>query len=253
VDLGFGDLQKSHAILTYLASRGDVIRLNFYPLDLSYEMLVEALRADRTLVSVFRTVADLGGKSIAIHGDYSELRNFRHLFESSERSLFLLLGGTLGNEYNEAAALSNIAQGMRRKEDLLVCEVQMGEEITPSAEEMTRLAQEVKTFFAGPFIALGVDKNSLDLIVTLKDDDLGQQVFTYQLFPKSTIRISHPSMLEEVILRSGIGISVHKVKKYSEAGIRSLFNDAQLEILTLRPTPALGRERRFAYVVATPR
>src|ERR1700733_11389556 len=170
IDLGVGDFEKGHMILEYILQHKSVETINYYPLDVSYEMLVLALntRGEHFGSSTLRAVQQHGSVT-ALNATFSQLRSYTHLFSPPGRNIFLLLGNTIGNETVEIQTLTEISDGMN-KGDTLVMEVQLIERDPPSSEEDNVAIQRHKQFYTGPLRLCGYDWRDIALSIRRNDD-----------------------------------------------------------------------------------
>ena len=256
IDLGVGDFEKGHIVLEFFLKAPDVRTINYFPFDVSYEMLVLALRtrpdhySAKTLQAVQRN-----GSITAINATFSQLEHYRHLLTPPSSNIFLLLGNTLGNESVESQTLADIAAGMNAG-DLLLTEVQLIEEpASTSLEEDNVAIQRHKEFFTGPFRALGYESRHIDLSIRTNraaDEARGIPAITYEVICqlKRPLTARHPAFANEKIsVPAGEAICVYLIRLYHEKALESFLNQAGFEVLESQVT-ARTPPRRFHYVVA---
>lgn len=257
IDLGVGDFEKGHVVLEFFLKAPDVRTINYFPVDVSYEMLVLALRtrpdhySAKTLQAVQRN-----GSITAINATFSQLEHYRHLLTPPSSNIFLLLGNTLGNESVESQTLADIAAGMNAG-DILLIEVQLIEEpALTSLDEDNVAIQRHKEFFTGPFRALGYDTRHIDLSIRTNpaaDEARGIPAITYEVICrlKKPLTARHPAFSNEKIsVPAGEDICVYLIRLYHEEALELFLTQAGFEVLQSRVTPARIPPRRFHYVVA---
>jgi uncharacterized SAM-dependent methyltransferase len=257
VDLGVGDFRKGHSIIQHLLLSPEVRTLNYFPLDISYEMLAQALNPRRAPVEVQRTLIQLRQKGflVAINADFLQLDHFCHLFTPPSRNIFLLLGNTLGNELNEVETLKGIARTMTEN-DVFLAELQLAEEKPASAAEVTADIQNTRDFYRGPFITLGCNSDDIEVEARKDDEEAlarGIDAITYQFICriKRPQTVNHPSFDDGQVRIKPANICTYIVRKYREDAVPSFFEDAGFEVLEYRSTPGQDpRSRRFGYVAA---
>ena len=257
IDLGVGDFEKGHIVLEFFLKERDVRTINYFPFDVSYEMLVLALRtrsdhySAKTLQAVQRN-----GSITAINATFSQLEHYRHLLTPPSRNIFLLLGNTLGNESVESQTLAEIAAGMNAG-DLLLTEVQLIEEpVSTSLEEDNVAIQRHKEFFTGPFRALGYDPRQIDLSIRTNpaaDEMRGISAVTYEVVCrlKKQLVAQHTAFGNgKITVPAGESICVYLIRLYHEEALVSFLSKAGFEVMQSQVTPARIPPRRFHYVVA---
>lgn len=260
IDLGVGDFEKGHIVLEFFLRAPEVRTINYFPLDVSYEMLVLALRTNpehysaKTLKAVQRD-----GSITAINATFSQLDRYRHLLTPPSRNIFLLLGNTLGNESVEIQTLAEIAAGMNAG-DLLLTEIQLIEQQPPSIEEDNLAIQAHKEFFTGPFRALGYEPGNIDLSIQTNaaaDQTRGLPAVTYEVMCslKRPLSAQHPAFANQKIsVPAGERICVYLIRLYYEEALESFLNQAGFEVVKSRITPVpTPKSRRFQYVLARKR
>jgi hypothetical protein len=260
IDLGVGDFEKGHTVLEFFLRAPEVRTINYFPLDVSYEMLVLALRTrpDHYSAKTLQAIQQ-NGSITAINATFSQLDRYRHLLTPPSRNVFLLLGNTLGNESVEIQTLTDISAGMNAG-DLLLTEVQLIEQEPPSIEEDNRAIQEHREFFTGPFRALGYDIRNIDLSIRTNpaaDQTRGIPAVTYEVMCrlKKPLSAQHPAFANERIsVPGGELICVYLIRLYYEEALQYFLNQTGFEVLESRVTPApTPKSRRFHYVVARKR
>ena len=257
IDLGVGDFEKGHTVLEFFLRAPQVRTINYFPLDVSYEMLMQALRtraehyAAKTLQAVQRN-----GSITAINATFSQLERYKHLFTPPSSNLFLLLGNTLGNESVEIQTLTDIAAGMNAG-DLLLIEVQLIELQPPSIEEDNKGIQKDKEFYTGPFRVLGYDPRNIELSIRTNpaaDQARGIPAVTYEILCtlNKPLTVRHPAFVNEKIsVPAGDCICVYLIRLYHEEALANFLSQTGFEIVKSRVTPvATPQSRRFEYVVA---
>jgi hypothetical protein len=257
IDLGVGDFEKGHIVLDFYLGTPGVQTINYFPLDVSYEMLSVALRtqdehyAASTLQAVQRR-----GSIIGINATFSQLHQYNHLFSRPSRNLFLFLGNTLGNESDEIPTLRDIAAGMNAG-DLLVTEVQLLERTPPPIEEDRAAIQQHKDFYTGPFRALGFDVRQIDLGIRINsadDERRGVPAVTYEVTCKlqKPLVVKHPAFANrELRVPAEEDVCVHLIRLYKDNAIFDFLGEAGLDVVKSYVTEAESpTARRFEYVVA---
>jgi hypothetical protein len=257
IDLGIGDFEKGHIVLDYLLRAPNVRTINYFPLDVSYEMLVLALRTrpDHYAAKTLQAVQGIGTIT-AINATFSQLDHYRHLFTPPSQNVFLLLGNTLGNEKEEAQTLAHIRAGMSDG-DLLVTEVQLIEEEPPSLNEDNESIQKHKEFYTGPFRALGYDPRHIELSVRTNpaaDETRGIPAVTYEVVCRlrKPLSAQHPAFMNErIFVPADEVICVYLIRLYREGALEGFLEHAGFQIVKSRITAArTPKSRRFHYVVA---
>lgn len=257
IDLGVGDFEKGHIVLEFFLKAPNVRTINYFPFDVSYEMLVLALRtrsdhySAKTLQAVQRN-----GSITAINATFSQLEHYRHLLTPPSRNVFLLLGNTLGNESVESQTLAEISAGMNEG-DLLLIEVQLIEEPTSTSLDEDNVAiQRHKEFFTGPFRALGYDPRNIDLSIRTNpaaDEARGIPAITYEVICrlKKSLTAHHPAFTNgKIMVPAGESICVYLIRLYREEALALFLTQAGFEVLQSQVMPARTPPRRFHYVVA---
>ncbi|HEX5966377.1 MAG TPA: L-histidine N(alpha)-methyltransferase [Pyrinomonadaceae bacterium] len=257
IDLGVGDFDKGHKVLEFFLKSPEVRTINYFPFDVSYEMLGLALRTrtDHFAATTLQAVQQ-NGSITAINATFSQLEHYRHLLTPPSSNIFLLLGNTLGNESVESQTLGYVAAGMNPG-DLLLTEVQLIEKpVSTTIEEDNVAIQRHKEFFTGPFWALGYDRRNIDLSIRTNealDKARGIPAVTYEVICrlKKPLRVRHPAFANDKIsVPAGEDICVYLIRLYHEEALVPLLTQAGFEVLQSRVTPARTPPRRFHYVVA---
>jgi predicted nucleotide-binding protein len=252
IDLGVGDFEKGRLLLDYYMEKNSTV--NYFPLDISYDMIELALHDDeeQILSRVMEKVNVIG-----IHAAFANLREYKHLFERrSHPNIFLLLGNTLGNELSENDTLNDIKDGMYPG-DILFTELQLIEEEPKSLDELTISIQPTKYFYAGPFASLGFDINLIDVRFDLDMADPGSKKYgtmTYKIscnFSGERREINHPAFEGSPLRIRRPSVVVAIVRKYQEDGISTIFKEAGFEVLNQHSTEGTPPHfRRFHYITA---
>lgn len=257
IDLGVGDFEKGHLALEFFLKEPAVRTINYFPFDVSYEMLVLALRtrADHYSAKTLQAI-QRNGSITAINATFSQLEHYRHLLTPPSTNIFLLLGNTLGNESVESQTLADIAAGMNPG-DLLLTEVQLIEEpMSTSLEEDNVAIQQHKDFYTGPFRVLGYDERHIDLSIRTNpavDEAREIPAVTYEVICrlKKPFTAHHPAFANEKIsVPAGEEICVYLIRLYQEEALETFLNQAGFQVLESRVTAARTSPRRFHYVVA---
>lgn len=257
VDLGIGNFHKGSRVLQRQFDEGTKT-INFFAVDISYEMLLLSLRPDEQMTRrarMLRAVAKRGGKAIGINAPFDKLARYSHLFMPPSANLFLLLGNTLGNELSEIQTLAAVA-GCMGNDDRLLADVQLVEEELDSAEEICEREQDVRYYYGGPLLAVHCTWDDMALFVRRDDDESlarGIKAVTYKLgvTMKRSLRVTHPGFGASPVEIPRAEICTFIVRKYHEDQIDTIFNEAGLIVerahVTEHESP---RDRRWCYVLA---
>lgn len=256
IDLGIGDFEKGHIVIDFLLRQPSVKTINYFPLDVSYEMLALALRtkADHYAAATLQAIQQ-NGSITAINAPFSQLSRYQHLFSPPSKNIFLLLGNTLGNEAVEIQTLHEISRGMNVG-DILVIEVQLIENEPPTSDEDNKTIQKHKDFYCGPFWALGYDIRDIDLSIKSDSADAYRGIpavtFLVTAKLKKPLSAAHPSFSSgRLYLAAGESVIVYLIRLYQEGAVEGFLPQAGFEVIDVRtstnPNP---RSRRFSYVVA---
>jgi uncharacterized SAM-dependent methyltransferase len=113
ISLGPGDGEIDVYMLRELVGRANL--LNYYPIDISLELLQKAVEEVIECPFLERSF-----QMKAIHGDFTQLARYRPIFAfDSSVNLFCLAGFSLGN-YREAELIGKVLEGMNEGDYLLL-------------------------------------------------------------------------------------------------------------------------------------
>jgi hypothetical protein len=256
IDLGVGDFEKGHLILEYILQHKFVETINYFPLDVSYEMLVLALntRGEHFGSSTLRAIQQHGSVT-ALNATFSQLRSYTHLFSPPGRNIFLLLGNTIGNETVEIQTLTEISYGMN-KGDTLVMEVQLIERDPPTLEEDNSAIQRHKQFYTGPLRLCGYDSHDIALSIRRNDDSdraRGIEAKTYEVCCtlKSDRTVYNPAFTSGQLFIPAGEVCVYTIRLYAEESMTDLCLRAGLQVKATHLIAGdTNSSRRFLYIVS---
>ena len=253
IDLGVGDFQMASIIIKYGLDSKNVPQLNYYPLDISYEMISSSLlNEDMDNAKVLSQVLDQKGVIVAINTSFTHLYLYKDLFEKECKNIYLFLGNTIGNVFDPVHTLQLIGRSMR-DEDILIIEFQLIEEKPLSDEDLTRKVNEepkLEKFYKGAFLALGVKDSQIALSVLLRKDDDYSTTYSIECKFSKTTTLCHPSFELPIVVPKDISISVYLVKKFKPEKVESILEQAGFQILTQKTSPTIKpTDRRFLYTV----
>jgi hypothetical protein len=251
VDLGIGDFEKGRIILEKLLRRG--ARVTYIPVDVSYEMIVIALNrhaGERSLITRLNKTDSIW----SINSTFENLPNFQSVLPNT-RTLFLLLGNTLGNELDESDMLTQIARVMKKDDELLV-EVQLLEDSPPSLKKLTEDFQQKKFFYGAPFFALGYRDEDIDVSVGEDSEQhsrLSVDAWTIVVNAdlKSEHEIYHPGLARRIRIPRKRRVVIQMIRTYRGELPADIFTRAGLHVTRSVATVATDpTERRFQYIIA---
>jgi hypothetical protein len=251
IDLGIGDFNKGRIVLEKLIRRR--VRVNYVPVDVSYEMIVIALNrhgGDRSLLARLNDT----GSIWAINSTFANLPKFRSVLPKT-KNLFLLLGNTLGNEMDESDMLAQIARVMNPDDELLV-EVQLLEDHPPTTETLTDAFQEKKFFYGAPFFALGYREDDVDVWVSEDSEPRGSlPVDAWTVTVNATLKheheIHHPGLPRRVRIGPKPKVGIQIIRTYRHELPVELFEHAGLAVTdSVSTNTSDAEERRFQYIIA---
>lgn len=253
VDLGVGDFEKGKRVLRHLLE-SDVSSLSYFPLDISYQMLALALGE----MPLFERLKKQRGSVACINTSFSQLGAYREIISTGSRTLFLLLGNTLGNELDEVAMLRDIGAAMDA-DDLLFAELQLLESEPIPDEEITDSIQDAKAFYAGPFIALGYPEHEIELRAETSCGPwmTPTETATVRFICRPSTRhvLRHPTFASKkgVRISPEVDITVYVVRKYHPSAIEAIFERAGLDVVDSSVSDVGDSGRRFSHLIARKR
>jgi hypothetical protein len=259
IDLGIGNFDKGEAILSHCLNQPEIKAINYFPYDVSYEMLALALQiGEDSERDQIRRRVQTQGSIVAINALFADLDRYNHLFSPPSRNVFLLLGNTLGNEPDEIETLRDIRKGMNAG-DVLITELQLVEEDPLPDTTLTENIQSSAYFYVGPFTAIG-GGSVADFKISVRRDldeerDRGSMAgLSYKIIcrPRSVREVRHPAYRAgEVVRIPGRDIVVYIVRKYRAETVAELFRQAGFDEISVASSPGEGpRSRRFCYITA---
>ena len=247
VDLGVGDFYKGYVVLDKLLMETKKA-FNYVLYDISYEMLTAVLDTDiPEFKAVLKAVRDRG-RLIAINAAFDRLEECEKVLPTSEQKCFGLFGNTLGSDADPLRLLECIRRALS-DEDLFVAELQLLESDPPSNEELLMHFSATKSFYAGPFLALGCDDSQIELGVNTESSNSHETVnVTCRLARKFTAHIEATGYSQTI----GEGeYTVLQIRKHKRQSLEQLFAESGFQIVDsyFTPTTSPG-SRAFAYIAA---
>ena len=259
VDLGVGDFQMASHVLNLLLYDRPSRELNYIAIDISSDMLFYALNLSQT-GERWAPLRELRRKGWAVRGvntDFHHLEHCRSLFASG-RTVFLLLGNTLGNVLSEVTTLRRIGNAMASG-DLMLVEVAVEEEEPFSESDLTAQIQDSRSFWAGPFLSFGCPPDAVQLRVSEVHGGMSKGNFAgvaYEVrcdFSRETVLVN-PRFREGRIAVAPGSVTMFLVRKYRSDSVGDALQQAGFQVLERSVTPTRSpKERRSCCVLAEKR
>jgi 3',5'-cyclic AMP phosphodiesterase CpdA len=152
VDLGAGTCRNIASLVSHLQETDARGVLNYYPVDISYDLLSELIQELERQPWSGRFNEVLG-----VHSDLGGLNGFRDLFQPDIPILYLFLGATLGNLESDEARLQTLSEALRPRDRMLL-QLQLEDDKIRTESSLAKLFNSdagAKRFFSGPFMVSG--------------------------------------------------------------------------------------------------
>lgn len=261
VDLGIGNSSKAHNIVHFYVADPAVEKVNYVALDISHDMLELTLgKLHEAQAPLIGDVRQKNGAIIGINSAFSNIQLFRMLLEQAQRSLFLILGNTLGNERSDVATLEKVRTAMRA-EDLLLVELQLLETVPVTASQMTEMfnakdehgVRRAYDFYTGVHRTLHCPDPTLEVVDRRVEHLMGGREFGVTCRLPKPQRAWHPALATGQINVPQV-VEVYRIRKYSLELIASTFEEAGFEIIHGGDAASTYEDpvtrRRFVFVFA---
>jgi len=252
IDLGIGDFQMARIIVEYGLEKKTVSQLNYYPLDISYEMIASSLLNKRIDNSkVLSRVLDQG-EIVAMNTPFAELYLYQNLFCKKCKNIYLFLGNTIGNEFDPVHTLQLIGKSMS-EDDILMIEFQLIEDETFTDDALTNIVNnepKLKKFYKGAFLALGCEDSKIDLSAFSSNGDYDSITYSFVCNFTARVSLKHPAFERPILVQKDSSISVYVVNKFNYQRVEDILDRAGFYILSQEISEFSDRrDRRFLYTV----
>ncbi len=263
VDLGVGNLARLagpfQAFFGHFWKEG--MPVDYFPVDISYEMLEESLRSTAAAPEHFLSeVVRHKGRIAGINGPFVSMERFAKLLLRDRPALFCLLGNTLGNEpvHTQTDLLRGIWRAMG-PHDYLLLEV-LG---TPTvsihdldAAISLGLSDEIqRKFYLGPLLQLGARPGHFDVssrTVKLRDDpkDPDHPCCETEVIARTRRLVRLENFLDQQLdLGQGTELSIYLVRWYSAAYLTTVCEDSGFEVVNFQTRRIESPARNLHYAL----
>ena len=259
IDLGIGDFKMARTIVKHCLKDNSVTTLNYYPVDISYEMITdsllngtESLPNEKEDNFYFLNEVLKQGKIIGINTPFTKLKLYKNIFSEECKNIYLLLGNTIGNEFNPVRTLEIIKESMK-EDDILVVEFQLIEDKIRSDNDITKSVNkdpELKKFYKGAFLALGCKDSQIDLSIFGEESEHKSIKYSFVCKFKTTVSCSHFAFNTAIKFEKASSYSVYVVNKFNPQGAMDILDQAGFRILSHEISKfSEPTDRRFLYTV----
>lgn len=253
IDLGVGDFQMARIIIEYGLEAKTVPLLNYYPLDISYEMIASSLlNKEMDNAKILSQVLNQQGEIVAMNTPFTELFLYKNLFCEECKNIYLLLGNTIGNEFDPIHTLQLIRKSMS-EEDILIIEFQLIEDEVISDNELTVKLNEdlqLRKFYKGAFLALGGEDSKIYLSIISSKGDYGSTKYSFVCNFTAKTSLKHPAFEKPIEVKKDSSISVYVVNKFDFKKVKYILDRAGFHILSQKISEfSNNKDKRFLYTV----
>lgn len=173
VSLGPGDGEIDKFIIHSFKEKCKLI--NYYPLDLSFELLQKAT------LKIIQTRWLKGVNIKAIHGDFTELINYKPIYGYDRNVNFLSLVGFTFGDFNEGELLGKIKEGMNDG-DYLLLDARLHELSTTN-----KLTQDDKQYFFSHYKTISNNRFAFGPLETVTVADFSSVKFDFDIKTDITV------------------------------------------------------------------
>lgn len=245
VDLGAGTIENIAAFVRHWRRGSSKGRLNYYPVDISYELLSRLVRGIEK--------ADWSNcfeQLLGIHADMRQLVSCRELFAGHGQILYTFLGATLGNLERDERQLRVLSEVMR-PQDRLLLQLQLSDTTGRSHETLTAAfngSDASRRFLAGPFLACGIRFADCKIEVTTTEEPHATRYDVFCNLPQHQT-LTHPSFAIPIAVRHD-RFRTYVLRTYRDKELERFLLSAGLKMVAApEPWDHGQNSRRFACIL----